>query len=206
MNIENPFFDFMGRVGDVMLLNLFFLIFSLPVITMGASFAALYQSFEDMENGEFVSAFRNFTRAWKKYLKTGIGAGAVLFLTGALLLFDLSFLGGIKGNGTWGMVSIGVGCLTVIWEMVFGYVFPVMLTGEKRLKKLFGRSFLLAVRNLPVTIVMAFLNSGFIICFAAGGELLVLAAPVYLVFGFGLTVYADTLLLKRCSRRIQINA
>lgn len=198
MNIENPFFDFMGRVGDVMLLNLFFLIFSLPVVTAGASFAALYQSFADMEAGEFVSAFRSFSGAWKKHLKMGVKVWLCLFFAGAVLLFDITFLGGTKGGWAWRLVSAGVGCLLVLWEMVFAYVFPVMVKEGGSVRKLMRRSMFLAVSNLPYTIVMAVLNSGFLLCFAAGGTALALAAPVYLVFGFGLTAYVNTALLRRC--------
>lgn len=198
MNIENPFFEFMGRVGDVMLLNLFFLIFSLPVFTAGASFAALYQSYDDMENGGFVSAFRSFYGAWKKHFRTGVKTWLCLLLTGIILLFDLIFLGSVGGRGIWKFISVGTGCLLVLWEMVFAYVFPVIVKQGGNVKEILRCSLVLAVSNLPYTVVMAVLNSGVLLCFAAGGSFLVLAAPIYLVFGFSLTVYADMALLRRC--------
>ena len=44
LNVENPFFEFMGSIGDVMLVNLLFLVFSIPVVTIGASYAAMYET------------------------------------------------------------------------------------------------------------------------------------------------------------------
>ena len=89
LSVENPFFDFMGRLGDIVLLNLLFLAFSLPAVTIGASFTALYQSLEEMAEGEFISAYRNFTSAFKKHVKTGVRVWLVLLVTGGVLLFDL---------------------------------------------------------------------------------------------------------------------
>ena len=40
-NYENPVWQFMNRVADLLILNLMFLIFSLPIITIGASYTAL---------------------------------------------------------------------------------------------------------------------------------------------------------------------
>ena len=43
LKIDSPFFRWMGRLGDVAVLNLLWLLASLPVVTLGASTAALYQ-------------------------------------------------------------------------------------------------------------------------------------------------------------------
>lgn len=41
LNIDNPFFEAMGRFGDVIIVNLLFLLCSLPVVTLGASSSAM---------------------------------------------------------------------------------------------------------------------------------------------------------------------
>lgn len=48
LSIDNPFFEFMGKVGDVMIVNILFLICSVPIITMGASVFAMYETFRQM--------------------------------------------------------------------------------------------------------------------------------------------------------------
>lgn len=200
LSIDNPFFEFMGKLGDIVLLNLLFLISSLPVVTAGASLAALYQSFDDMAGGEFISAFRNFPAAWKKNLKVSTKAWFLILLSGSLLVFDLTFVGGMNRGpgGQWGVIGIGIGCLLVIWEMVFCYIFPVILKGEKEMKNIVKRSFTLAVRNFQYTLPMIVMNSIPVICFVLGGGLLVAAVPLYLVFGFGLTTFVNTFFLRRC--------
>ena len=41
--IDNPFFAFMGRVGDILILNILFVITSIPIVTIGMSLSAMYR-------------------------------------------------------------------------------------------------------------------------------------------------------------------
>lgn len=198
LNVDNPFFNFMGRLADIVLLNLLFLVCSLPMITMGASLAALYQACDDMAEGEFVSAFRNFFGAYRKQLKNSIKIWLVFLLTGCLLIFDLIFLGGTGGRNVWSIIGIGVGSLFVLWEMIFCYIFPVLLKKGGSIGEMVRESMLLAVRNFPYTIIMVLFNIIPFLCFILGGQVLISVIPLYLLFGFGLTAFINTYFLRRC--------
>lgn len=197
MNIDNPFFNFMGRLADIVLLNLLFLLCSLPVVTAGASLAALYQACDDMAEGEFVSAFRNFFGAFRRNLKNSIRIWLIFLFTGALLIFDFIFLGGAGGK-EWRLVGAGVGCLLVLWEMLFCYIFPVILKKGGSIQNMVKESMLLAARNFPYTVIMVIINMIPLACFFFGAGALVSATPLYLIFGFGLTAYINTCFLRRC--------
>ena len=43
LSIDHPFFEFMGGLGDWMILNVLFVVTSLPVVTIGASLTAMYR-------------------------------------------------------------------------------------------------------------------------------------------------------------------
>ena len=90
----------MGRLADLVLLNLLFLLCSLPVLTIGASIAALYQCCDDMAEGTFLSSFRDFSGAFRKYLKGSVKVWLVFLLTGCLLIFDLTFPVFLKKGGS----------------------------------------------------------------------------------------------------------
>lgn len=198
ISIDNPFFNFMGRLADIVLLNLLFLVCSVPVVTIGASLSAVYQCFQDMAEGEFVSAFRNFFSAWRKYLKESTKIWMVFLPTGALLVFDLMVLGAIGSRGGWKFVGIGTGCLLVLWEMTFCYIFPLLLKEKGSLKELIKRSMYLAVCNFQYTFVMVILNCIPAVCFVLGGGVLISVIPIYLLFGFALTAFVDTFFLRKC--------
>ena len=64
LSIDNPFFGFMDRLGDIVILNILFLICSVPIITMGASVSAMYQALREMEEDTYISAFKSFKAAF----------------------------------------------------------------------------------------------------------------------------------------------
>lgn len=201
LNIENPFFEMMGKLGDIIIVNILFLVCCLPVVTIGASITAMYQAFQEMADGRAASVFRSFFRAWKGYFKKSLPAWLVMLAAGGVLVFDLLFLGRAGRDGFWSVVSLRIGCLLLLWEMIFAWLFPVFPEMDKEQvtgKALFQRSLYLAARNFPVTLAMIVLNSIPAVCMAASVSVMALAAPVYLAVGFGATGYMNTWLLRRC--------
>ncbi|XCP85689.1 YesL family protein [Roseburia hominis] len=198
LNIENPFFEFMGRLGDLALVNILFLICSLPVVTIGASLAAMYECFRRMREGEFVSAFRDFMGVFRESFKKATPIWLLMLATGAVLVFDLTFLGQAGTRGIWGIVGMVTGALMLLWEMVFAFLFPVVIWEEGSLKEKLVRSLYLAVRNLPYTLLMVAMNIILPVCIVLGDYFMGLVTPIYVVAGFGLIAFADVVLLERC--------
>ena len=60
----------MERVWSLIVLNVLWLVCSLPVVTMGASCAALYQGLGKLIAGEDGHVARQFFRAWGETGKT----------------------------------------------------------------------------------------------------------------------------------------
>lgn len=200
LNVENPFFEFMGSIGDVMLVNLLFLVFSIPVVTIGASYTAMYQTFRDLREGRTV--FGSFYAAWKKAVKPTVPVWLLLLVGGGVIVFDLTFLVRVGSNGFWALAGMVTGCLLLLWSMVFCYVFPVVAAsdaaGGMGVRAMLSRSLYLAVRNLPLTLVMVVLNSIPAVCMILGDLYVGMAMPIYVVVGFSVTAYLNTMLLDRC--------
>ena len=68
-NGENLFFRLMGKLGDFMCLNVFYLLTSLPIVTAGASVSALYEVLFDMKRGKDGSCFRRYVQAFQKHFR-----------------------------------------------------------------------------------------------------------------------------------------
>lgn len=56
--IDSPVMRFLGRIGDIMILNLVFVATSLPVVTIGAALSALYAVAMKLARGEDPSVLK----------------------------------------------------------------------------------------------------------------------------------------------------
>ena len=92
--------DFMGRIGDLIILNVLFIITSIPIVTIGASFTALYQvilKLYDKEEKETI-VVRSYIRSFKEHFKRSTLIWLVLLIVGALLIFDVLYIGNLEKN------------------------------------------------------------------------------------------------------------
>ncbi len=197
LNIDNPFFEAMGRFGDIIIVNLLFILCSLPVVTMGAALAAMYRIFQEMEEGTEGSVPKNFLKFFSDGLKRCTPVWIFMLLSGALLVFDVLFLGYAGMRGVWKAVGAGTGCLILLWEMVSAWLPIVLAEGEKRGMDSLKEAALLAVLHLPATLVMAVLNNILLICLILDVYYVMAAAPLYVVFGFGLTAFLNTKIVRK---------
>lgn len=196
---NNPFFAFMGGLADVAVVNILFILCSLPVVTAAASITAKYAVLRRMREGGMTSVVRCFFQEFQTCLKTSLSAWLVQLLTGCLLIFDLMFVTRAKDHLFWHVIGMGLGCLFLLWMMVSSYLFPAALFKGRTVKAAVRESFLLAARNLPYTLAMILVNAVPVLCFWFGGFFLALATPIYLVAGFGAGAYLNTMLLGRCA-------
>lgn len=198
MNIDNPFFAFMGRLADIVIVNLLFILCSLPVITAGASIAAMYQTIKEMRGENFVSSFYSFTRAFRRILKKSILLWILELVSGGILVFDLMFVAGAGNTIFWRVSGMVLGSIFFIWNLLFCFLFPAGVFAGRNWKDAIFRSLYLAVRNFPYALGMVVLNLIPGICIVLGEAFIGLVTPIYLAVGFGLTAYLNTMLLERC--------
>ncbi|MGN1191691.1 MAG: DUF624 domain-containing protein [Dorea sp.] len=198
MNIDNPFFAFMGRLADIVIVNLLFILCSLPVITAGASIAAMYQTIKEMRGENFVSSFYSFTRAFRRILKKSILLWILELVSGGVLVFDLMFVAGAGNTIFWRVSGMVLGSIFFIWNLLFCFLFPAGVFAGRNWKDAIFRSLYLAVRNFPYALGMVVLNLIPGICIVLGEAFIGLVTPIYLAVGFGLTAYLNTMLLERC--------
>ncbi len=190
--MEHPFFEVMGAFGDLIVLNMVFVLSALPILGIGISLTALYRVTLRMARGECVYPLREFWQTYKREWKRGLVLGLLFLLSGGLLMFDVLYI-----QHMWQGMYIGVGILLLLWAFIFAYAFPLQARVENGLRETLSNALLLSVKYLPCTILMVFVNliPGF--CFMAGTFALSLGLPLYLLFGFALTARVNSILLNK---------
>jgi len=84
-NADSKFAAFIGRLADVFFLNLLWLAFSLPLVTIGASTVAAFGVCLKLAEGEDPPLARSFLKAFRESL----GQGSLLWLLSAAAIYAL---------------------------------------------------------------------------------------------------------------------
>lgn len=157
LKLDNPFFVAMERIGDMVLLNVTWVVCCLPVVTAGASTAALLSVARRLAAGEECRVWRDFFRAFRRSWRQATVTWLMLLAAGALFVADLFLSFRIPGGLGSLLRGTGTG-LCIIWLAVAGSTFALTARYEYGPARVIADGALLALRNpmsALITVVMA---------------------------------------------------
>lgn len=148
--------NLLNKAGEIILLNIVFLLCCLPVVTVGPALTSLYYATMKSIRRERGYPIREFMNSMRRILGKGILITLLLVLWAGLLLFGRQYAGREPaGTGEW---RIAPG--TVIYDLflwisggVALYIFPVLSRFEMKLAGIVKLSFAMCVRFLPITVL-----------------------------------------------------
>lgn len=178
---DNPVWAFLGKLTDMVILTVLWMLCCIPLVTAGASTSALYDASlklsKNQEGYIFSSFFRAFGRHWKRGTAVWLGCVCV----GVFLASDICLYSRIDSRA--GVVLLAsAGMLGIIFLMTFVYLFPLIALYDWGMKRLFAAAFVTALKNPGWTLLMLVSAGGI----AAVG--IFVMAPV-LIISAGLTAY-----------------
>lgn len=179
-NIDNVVFRGIDKVGKIFLLNMLWLVCSLPIVTMGAATTALVYSSMKLHDNEGYW-HQNFFSAFKENFKQATVIFLLYLAVGALLAADF-MLGGQAGNSFGFFMQICAGIVAVPYFLSLLYVFGVQAKFVNPVKATIRYSFFMALRNMKDTLQMAIL----MIFFVWINTTTLLANFLSIIYGFGL--------------------
>lgn len=150
----------MTRITDCIFLSLFWLLCSIPVITAGASFAALYDaSYRALRKNER-NSWQRFFHVFKENWKAGILPTIVFLLAGWGLVKAVIGLWNLAVAGTmsW-MLFSALAFIAVVLLGMLSVLFPVLSRFENSLGALLKNTVFLSLANLPRTALLGIINA-----------------------------------------------
>ena len=150
----------MSRITDVIFLSLFWLMCCIPVVTAGASFAALYdasyRAFRENEKNTWKRFFSTFRDNWK----SGILPTILFLLAGAGLMKAVITLWNlaVAGSLSWMMFS-ALAFVAMVILGILSVMFPMLSRFENSFVALVKNTVFLSLANLPRTVVLGILNA-----------------------------------------------
>lgn len=153
--MENPVWKFIGKLVDVFVVNMLFILCSLPIVTIVPSCSAMYYVTLKLVRDEENYPAKSFLKFFKKNVKQGIGLSLIMLGMGVLFIADIylynAFAGDIPGSA---FLIVLMVVLLVVWLMVMMYVCPVFARFDNSTKNILKNSLLMSIAHLPKTLLM----------------------------------------------------
>ncbi len=156
----DPIFDPNGKILEllwkpihIMFLNLLWVLFSLPVVTIGASTTALYSVMIKIKNGTEGKIFRDFWDAFRGNFRQStviwliIAFAAVVFTTDIVYFVNM---GGFVGTFL-AMIFFGLDVTLLLMSI---YIFPLQAVFDNKILTTVKSALFLFVRHFGWTIVL----------------------------------------------------
>ena len=152
-NMDNKFFTVMGRVADLIMLNVVCLICCLPIVTIGASLTALHYVTLKMARNEESYIIRSFFKSFKQNFKQATIINLIMLVIAAILYMDLNIVPNLGGTMSQVLYILFI-AFGIIYLMVFLYIYPVLAKFYNSIKNTFRNAFLMSIRHLPYTCLL----------------------------------------------------
>ena len=193
--MENPFWQGLSVIADMMLLNLLTLLCCVPVITAGAALTAMNDMVIRIVRQEESGILKGYGQAFRQNLKNGILFGLILLAAAGLLYFD--YLCALTYAP---IFRYGIAALAILLLALTIYTFALLARYDNPLRVTLKNAVILAVGYFPQTLGM--------ICFTTAFWLLCIrfwryGTPVLFLFGFSLPCYVCVLLMRKMFTQLE---
>lgn len=191
-NMDNKFFVFMGRVADLIILNLLCILCCIPIVTAGASITAMYYVTLKMARDEESYIVRSFFKSFKENFKQATIINVIMLVTALMLFLDLSIVRNMDGTLYKVLFSIFI-AFTFLYLLLFLYIYPVLAKFYNTIKNTFVNAFLMAIRHLPYTFLMLVISLVPIaIFFIPSFQIQSIALMLFFLMGFAVVSYCNS--------------
>lgn len=154
---DSPIITFLARVGDMIILNVLWLVCSLPVVTFGPATAAAHYVALKFVRDEGTSVVRMFFQAFRQNFRQGLFLGLAALAAGLVLGVDLWLI--LSGRITFSpgirlALLVALWLLTFLYLMVMVYVWAVMARFDNTVKNTVFNACVIAIANIRSTLMM----------------------------------------------------
>lgn len=192
---DSWFMASLSRMTDLILLNLLFVLCSIPVVTLGPAAAAMYTVLFRMGTERESGVVRPFFAAFLENLKQGLVLWiAELALAGAFV-FDIALF--YRMTGPVRYIYIPILCLAIVGLLASGYLFPLISLFRNSNLKTVGCAVALSIANLPRSFLIMLLNLVPILTLLLAPMWFFQMTMLWLVIYFAFAAYLNSLLLKK---------
>ncbi|MBR2550707.1 MAG: DUF624 domain-containing protein [Clostridiales bacterium] len=151
---------FLTSLCNLILVNLLFILSSIPIFTLGASVTSLYRITIAILAGDNPSVIKDYFKCFKDNFLKATGLLLLYSAVTAFFVFELYMIRIMLDESYQWTSFIPIFFLVAIAASSF-YSFPLLAWFDESFKQLLKNSILIALSNLPVTIMYIAISAGF---------------------------------------------
>lgn len=193
---DNVVMRALGRLCDFMLLNILWVVCSIPLVTIGASTTALYTVMLKVVKNEEGYIVKGFLGAFKENFKKSTLIWLILAVLGIIIGIDSRVAAGMSSTMRTVFQSIFI-IFSIVWLCVVVYVFPLTARYENSIRNTFKNALILSVAKLPYTLLMLVITAGPVILTFLNTSTLMIGIALWIVIGVSLVTWLNSYLLRK---------
>ncbi|NLG03098.1 MAG: YesL family protein [Clostridia bacterium] len=191
-DLDSPLMSFLGKMADLLWLNILYILCCIPIITIGASTSALYYVTLKMSANEEGYITKSFFKSFKQNFKQATIIWLMMLVVGAVIFVDFRFLS-MNETPFGKAIFIALCIICVLLAFVSVYIFPLLAKFDNTIKNSLKNALLISIRHFPYTIVLIVgMIVPFILIF-----LIMRLLPLLFLFAFSFTAYYCSFIFKK---------
>lgn len=151
-SLDSPVMEKGGRISDLLIVNVLWLVCSLPLVTLGAADGALYYTIVKVVRRQRGAVFSAFFHSLRCNLRQGLIV-TLFYLGYGILLAICIFMGRNLPESQTVLAMAGV-ILSVPCLVLLPWIFTVISRFEVRLGTQIQYAFHMAIRHFPTTLLL----------------------------------------------------
>lgn len=195
-NMDGGLFRFLGRLADLLILNIVFWVTCIPIVTIGAAWTSLYYVTLKMVRNEESYIVRSYFKSFKENFKQSTILWLFILVFIVILIADFQIINAFGGN-VLNAVRLMISAIATLVIMVLMYLFPLLAKFYNTIKNTCKNAFLMAVRHLPFTIAMFVISVGSVVLTFFNAWTLNYGLLFWTTLGFATVAFANSWFLVR---------
>ncbi len=202
-NPDSRIMIFLSRVADLVILNILWLVCCIPVVTIGASTTAMYHVIRHWQKDSVSSIMRDFFQSFKEDFKQATPVYLILLIPTVAVVMNAMLIFNPENS------AAVPSYLLVIWFIsalillfISSFVYPVMAFFADSIFKTLRNAMVLALANLPRTILISGLNLLPVILLFVNLSFFLQSSIFWLLIGGALVAYLNMSILKPVFKKL----
>lgn len=199
---DGPLMRALIYIGELILLNLLFVLCCLPIITVGAAVTALYSvSFHSL-NGTGSHVCRSFLSAFRANFKSATLQWLIMLAVAALLYVDFCIITQTDFAGK-AAVEVAFVCILTLYVPTLVFLFPIQAYFDNTVLRTLKNAVALGLAKLPQSLLLLVLNGFPLIFLYCNITVFFRILPLWLLIGFSATAQLSARLFRRIFRKLR---